>query len=143
MCGGYVRADVGSGGDQRCEISWSWNCRLWRAALGGCRELNSRPLEEQQAHPLSPEPALPVVLFGFMIIESCPFWDLWLRGWDIFISAAKYSLSPRPTGGGWERKGCFSVRVAKLRCWNWEMPTNRVPKYVKEALWGQGELFLS
>lgn len=79
---GYVRVDAGSGGDQRCEISW--NCRLWRAALGGCRVLNSRPLEEQQqAHPLNSEPALPAVLFGLVIIESYPFWDPWLRGWDI------------------------------------------------------------
>lgn len=94
LCVGYVRADVGSGGDQRCEIFWSWNCRLWRAALGGCRELNSRPLEEQQAHPLSPEPALPVVLFGFMIIESYPFWDPWLRGWDIW-SQQPITVFPR------------------------------------------------
>lgn len=95
LCVGYVRADVGSGGDQRCEIFWSWNCRLWRAALGGCRELNSRPLEEQQAHPLSPEPALPVVLFGFMIIESYPFWDPWLRGWDILFQQPITVFLPR------------------------------------------------
>lgn len=65
-----------------------------------------------------------------------------------FISAVNYSLSWRPTGGGWERKGCFSARVAKLRCWIWELPTNRVPEYMKEVLLrggggreGRGALF--
>lgn len=35
----------------------------------------------------------------------------------------------------------FSARVAKLRCWSWELPTHRVPKSMKEVLWGKGGPF--